>query len=391
MAFTNIQFILLCLSGFLFFASFNMIIPELPDYLTKMGGEDYKGFIISLFTLAAGLSRPFSGKLTDTIGRIPVMIFGAFVCAACGLLYPFASSVFVFLLLRFFNGLSTGFKPTATAAYIADVVPFNKRGEAMGVLGFFSSLGMAVGPSIGSYIAFYKGIDMMFYSSSLFAFLSVAVLFRMKESLAEKQDFKLSLLKVRFSDSIYKKAFPPSIAMMFLVVPFGVILTFIPDLSRDLHQLNKGIFFIYYTVATIMVRIFAGRLSDQLGRIPVIRMGVTFILIALIFMSQANSISQLNISAFIYGIGTGFSAPTLFAWTIDLSEAAKRGRAFATLYIALEIGIGFGALTSGQINNYLPNNYFYIFLLPLISCIIGAVYLFFMVKRSDDPIRLQKS
>ena len=72
----GLQFWLLCLSSFLFFSSFNMIIPELPDYLTSLGGEEYKGLIISMFTLSAGLSRPFSGKLADTIGRIPVMVFG---------------------------------------------------------------------------------------------------------------------------------------------------------------------------------------------------------------------------------------------------------------------------------------------------------------------------
>ncbi len=53
-----------------------MIIPELPSYLTKLGGGEYKGLIISLFTLTAMISRPFSGKLTDKIGRIPVMVLG---------------------------------------------------------------------------------------------------------------------------------------------------------------------------------------------------------------------------------------------------------------------------------------------------------------------------
>ena len=53
------QFFLLCLSSFLFFSSFNMIISELPAYLDSLGGGEYKGLIIALFTLAAGLSRPF--------------------------------------------------------------------------------------------------------------------------------------------------------------------------------------------------------------------------------------------------------------------------------------------------------------------------------------------
>ena len=81
-----------------------MIIPELPDYLTSLGGEEYKGLIISLFTLSAGLSRPFSGKLADTIGRIPVMVIGTAVCFVIGFMYPALGSITGFFILRFFHG-----------------------------------------------------------------------------------------------------------------------------------------------------------------------------------------------------------------------------------------------------------------------------------------------
>ena len=85
-----------------------MIIPELPGYLTSLGGAEYKGLIISLFAVTAMLSRPFSGKLADTIGRIPVMISGSIVCLICSLIYPVLSSVAGFLILRFVHGFSTG-------------------------------------------------------------------------------------------------------------------------------------------------------------------------------------------------------------------------------------------------------------------------------------------
>ena len=111
-----------------------MMIPELPDYLTAMGGQPYIGLIIALFTFTAGLSRPFSGKLTDTIGRVPVMAFGSLVCCVASLVYPFVHVVWGFLLLRFLHGFSTGTKPTATAAYVADIIPENRRGEAAGML-----------------------------------------------------------------------------------------------------------------------------------------------------------------------------------------------------------------------------------------------------------------
>ena len=148
----NFQFILLCFSNFLFSASYSSMIPELPAYLTSLGGAQYKGLIISLFTLMAGISRPFSGKLTDKVGRVPVMIFGSLVCVICSLLYPVLTTVSGFLLLRFFHGFSTGFKPTATSAYGADVVHESRRGEALGALAMGYTIGMSVGPIIGSYL-----------------------------------------------------------------------------------------------------------------------------------------------------------------------------------------------------------------------------------------------
>ncbi|RZL07305.1 MAG: MFS transporter, partial [Hymenobacter sp.] len=100
-------FWLMCLSSFLFFLSFNLLLPELPQHLTDLGGGEYKGFIIALFTLTAAISRPFSGKLSDTVGRIPVMVFGSLVCFVCGFFYPLALTVSGFLLLRLLHGFST--------------------------------------------------------------------------------------------------------------------------------------------------------------------------------------------------------------------------------------------------------------------------------------------
>jgi MFS family permease len=158
----NFQFWLLCVSNFLFSASFQMLLPELPDYLTSLGGAEYKGLILALFTFTAGFSRPFSGKLTDTIGRVPIMVFGSLVCVVCSALYPFLTTVIGFLLLRLVHGFSTGFKPTATSAYVADVVPLHRRGEAMSVLGMSSSIGMSISPLIGSAITEGLGINTMF-------------------------------------------------------------------------------------------------------------------------------------------------------------------------------------------------------------------------------------
>ena len=343
----SFQFWLMCLGSFLFFASFNMIIPELPSYLGSLGGGDYKGLIIALFTLTAGISRPFSGKLTDKVGRIPIMVFGSAVCVVAGVLYPVLGTVAGFLMLRLFHGLSTGFKPTATSAYIADVAPPDRRGEAMGILGFFSSIGMASGPVLGSYLAMTYSLNWMFYASSILALASVFVLIGMKESLENRQTFKFSLLKIKREDILEPRVYASSFVLMLNVFAFGVILTIIPDLTIYRGLTNKGVFFAIFTITSLLIRIFAGQASDQYGRIPLLKIASLIIMASLVLISSSDSLYIFYLSAALYGIGVGISTPTAYAWTIDLSEEIHRGRALATMFIALEVGIGAGALLSG--------------------------------------------
>jgi MFS family permease len=382
----NFQFWILCFGSFLFFASFNMIIPELPSYLTSLGGGDYKGLIIALFTLTAGLSRPFSGKLTDTVGRIPIMVFGSAVCLVAGLLYPVLGTVLGFLLLRLFHGLSTGFKPTATSAYIADIAPDNRRGEAMGILGFFGSIGMASGPVLGSYIAMSFSLDVMFYVSSLLAFGSVLVLIGMRETLPEKKRFNIRLLKVKRKDILEPRVFPSSIVLMFNVFAFGVVLTIIPDLSIYLGLTNKGIFFAIFTIASLVVRIFAGQLSDRIGRVPVLIMASIILISALSLIAFSQTMIIFYLAAAIYGIGIGMGSPTSYAWTIDLSDDNHRGRAMATMFIALEIGIGAGALISSWMYGNNPENFTIVFVISALVTSCSLLYLIYY--RVSNPGKL---
>jgi len=341
------NFWLLSFSSYLFFSSFTMIIPELPAYLTGMGGKEYIGLIIALFTLTAGISRPFSGKLTDHWGRIPVMVVGATVSGLAALLYPVVATVSGFLLIRLFHGFSTGFKPTGTSAYIADIVPADKRGEALGISSFFGSVGMASGPAIGSWFFLQYGIDGLFYLSSVFAFASVAILIGMKETLKTKQAFHPKMLKISRSDIFEPSVFTPSTVMILTTLAFGTVVTLAPDFSDFLGIKNRGLFFVVFTSSSLLVRIIGGQLSDRFGRKVVLKVSTLLIFTSMIVLGFSITPFQFFAGAFIFGIGYGLNSPTLFAWTIDLSPEASRGKGVATLFIFLEIGIGVGALISG--------------------------------------------
>ncbi len=362
-----------------------MLIPELPDFLSAMGGKDYIGYIIALFTLTAGLSRPFSGKLTDTIGRMPVMIFGSIVCFICSGIYPFISSVGLFLLLRFVHGFSTGTKPTATAAYVADTTPEDRRGEAQGMLGIFTAIGMSMGPSLGSYITDWFGINFMFGLSSLFALFSILILINIKETLpkSQKKPFSFKIFKIKCVD-----VFEPRVKVVFWVMflssfGYGAILTLTPDQTKVLGISNKGLYFTIYTISSLLVRVFFSKQSDKKGRVPVLKFSILMLTISMILLAISNELWAFVLSSILFGFSWGFNSPTLTAWTIDLSEEKYRGRAIATMYIALEAGIGLGALVSGWIYQGKIENMSVIYWL---SAILGGIGLYILLNQKPKNV-----
>lgn len=344
--FLSLQFWLLSVSSFLFFASFNMLIPELPSYLTSLGGESYKGYIISLFTLTAAISRPFSGRLTDRVGRIPVMAFGSLVCFVCGLLYPLFAAVIPFLMLRLAHGFSTGFKPTGTAAYIADIIPAHRRGEALGIYGMSVSIGSALGPALGSWIAQVLSINALFYTSSFLAFLSIAILYNMEETLPNKKPLSWEALRIGWEDIFEPRVVPPSVVVFLTYFSFGAVLTLIPDFSDHLGIPNHGLYFFVYMATSLIVRFMAGKVSDRYGRVEVVMVGCANLVVSMLLTGFATSTTVFFLGAVFFGLATGILSPILTAWTVDLSEEHSRGRAMATMYIAMEIGIGIGAYLS---------------------------------------------
>jgi len=378
------SFWLLCVSALLFFASFNMIIPELPDYLTALGGAEYKGLIISLFTITAMVSRPFSGKLSDTIGRVPVMIVGAAVCFICSLFYPIIATLFGFFALRFVHGFSTGFTPTGGAAYLADIVPVHKRGEAMGLLGTAGSIGMALGPAVGGTIANQAGLDAMFYCSSFFGLIAILIVLRMKETLPERVPFSTELLKVKREDFFEPLVLVPCLIMVLTAYAYGSVLTIIPDFGQSVGIKNKGVLFSCLTVASLMVRLLAGKASDKFGRVEVLRVTTLMIFVAMLVIGLSSTPLMLIVGVALYGLGQGSTSPTLMAWATDLSDSRFKGRGIASLYISMELGIGLGALCSGWVYANKPGNFFITF---LISGLLGALAFAYLVYPSSRRTR----
>ena len=368
---------------FFFMTSFNLILPELNNYISILDGADKKGLIITLFTISAAISRPFSGKLSDTIGRKKVIYLGIICSFFVMLIYPFSYSVLFFLILRFLHGFSAGFAPTGATALLTDLIPEKSRGHAMGIWGTFISLGIGVGQTLGSWIYLSFGFTILFLIGALFSLIAFILVFWIKETLVNQQKFNFKLLRISWKDVFEPNVLPAAFVMLLSAMCSGMIFVLTPDLSTYLGISNKGFFFGIYVIATILIRLLTSSLSDRIGREKTLLIGCFILVISMLLVGTSSSIVSYIFAAIIFGIATGITSPTMFAWTADLSHEDRRGVGAGTMFIALEFGIMFGALLTLVSYDSTKSTIFLTFLIGAIMATIACIYLIVIIARKQ--------
>jgi len=366
---------------FFFMTSFNLILPELNNYISILDGADKKGLIITLFTISAAISRPFSGKLADTIGRKKVIYLGIICSFFVMLIYPFSYSVLFFLILRFLHGFSAGFAPTGATALLTDLIPEKSRGHAMGIWGTFISLGIGVGQTLGSWIYLSFGFTILFLIGALFSLIAFILVFWIKETLVNQQKFNFKLLRISWKDVFEPNVLPAAFVMLLSAMCSGMIFVLTPDLSTYLGISNKGFFFGIYVIATILIRLLTSSLSDRIGREKTLLIGCFILVISMLLVGTSNSIVSYIFAAIIFGIATGITSPTMFAWTADLSHEDRRGVGAGTMFIALEFGIMFGALLTLVSYDSTKSTIFLTFLIGAMMATIACIYLIVIIAK----------
>ncbi len=355
--------------------SFSVILPELNDFISDLGGADLKGLIYFLFSITAALSRPFSGKLSDTIGRKKVMIMGVIVASIVSLIYPL-TGLFSFLVLRFIHGISAGFLPTGATALITDILPEDRRGIGMGIWGTFISVGIGSGQFFSSWIVDNWGLNSLFMVGTAFTLLAGIMISFLSETLPQPQRFKTDFIKVSWNEIFEPNVRPAATVMFCSAISTGIVFVVTPDLSTFLGISNKGWFFGFYMISTILIRLFASSLSDKIGRRPTLVIGMSFMAISMTTIAFSTEWIMYTIGAILFGVSTGISSPTLFAWTADLSTFDRRGIGAGTLFIALEGGIMAGStITLISYDNTLAS----LLTVFLIGVVFALTAIFFLI------------
>ena len=342
-------FVVTCLATFFFYLSFYLILPVMPLYVSAMGGTSFQiGLIIGLFSFMAMVLRPPAGWIIDTRGCRAVLLAGMTIFLLASLGYVITPTVTGVLVLRLFHGVGMGLFPTAATVVVAQVAPPARRGEAMGWFGIANSVGLIIGPTAGTAVASQMGFPALFLVAGGVASLGLLCILLLPPI---GRPPSKSGRPLRLQDFFSRAAILPSVLLLFLYVPYGAMVAFIPIVAGRRGLANPGTFYTIYALAVLLVRGKAGQLSDQRGRAAVILPGMLVASIAFAVLGVTSGPFGVLVGAAVYGVGFGAVQPALMALTADRVPLEERGKAMGTFYTAWELGITMGSLGAGLLLN----------------------------------------
>ena len=140
----HLQFFVIFLTILLSTIGFGVCIPVLPLYAEKFGASEFtNGLLTGVFALVMFVFAPLWGKLSDRIGRRPVLIFSVLGSAVGYFIMGWAGSLMWLFVARIIDGASGG-NIAAAQAYIADITSQESRSKAMGMIGAAFGLGLSL-------------------------------------------------------------------------------------------------------------------------------------------------------------------------------------------------------------------------------------------------------
>ena len=187
----NANYIKVMTTNFLLYFAFYLLTPLLPLYLSETFGatKDVIGIVLSGYTVAALIIRPFSGYVVDGFSRKKVLMvcLTAFAIFFAG--YIAASTILMFAICRTLHGGPFGAVTVANSTCAIDVLPASRRNEGIGLYGLSNNFAMAIAPSIGIYLHNLVGSYMvLFWIAFVVAIASVVIAGTVK--LPEKEIIK---------------------------------------------------------------------------------------------------------------------------------------------------------------------------------------------------------
>ncbi len=313
---------------------FGILIPILPTFASKdLGISDFGiGLIVAVFSLMQFIFNPMLGKLSDKVGRRPIILATQVLTAISYIIFAFAESFGVLLFSRMLAGLG-GSNIGVAQAYIADITSKEERSKGMGLIGAAFGLGFVFGPVIGALLSKYgyhiAGIGSAFFTFSAFAF----AFFNLPESIKEKNENKI---EIKIFDLSFAKKIFANPQLSFLIFLFFLIIFSFANIYGTFailgykfygfsDQQNGILFGISGMVGVIVQALFIRILSQKFSDFFIVIFGIIFMTAGLGLLPYGGNFLGVALVISVLSIGSGILQPIIPSMISKLSPENQQG------------------------------------------------------------------
>ena len=359
------SFIAACIANFLLFFAFYLLLPILPLYLIEAfnASRSMVGIILSCYTIAALVIRPFSGFILDRFRRKPIYLVAylAFILVFVG--YAEATLISLFIFMRVLHGLTFGLVTTASNTVIVDIMPSERRGEGLGYFGVANNLAMATGPMISLFLIENYSIIFIFYFAIGvglvgFCFANMIRMPKKLQSPVITEDIPPANYH-SYDRFFLMKGLRAGLCLLLLAIPYGMTTSYVSIYGKELGiESGMGVFFSLMAVGLIGSRLFSGKLVDKGFLTNVIAWGaficsIGFFILASLkqlgFISEILPLVGFYLVPFLLGVGYGMMFPAYNTLFVNLAPHNRRATASSTYLTSWDVGIGIGLVGGGKI------------------------------------------
>lgn len=345
----NANYIKVMTTNFLLYFAFYLLTPLLPLYLSETFGatKDTIGIVLSGYTVAALIVRPFCGYVVDSFSRKKVLMLclSGFAVFFAG--YIAAGTILMFAICRTLHGGPFGAVTVANSTCAIDVLPSSRRNEGIGLYGLSNNFAMAIAPSIGIYL--HNMVDsymILFWIAFVVAISAVLIAWtiRLPEKDIIRNKEKLSL------DSFFlTRAWLLAINIAMFGFCWGVLSNYLAIYSKEVLSITGGTGTYF---ALLSMGLFSSRLQGRkaLSQGKLTQNAAEGMLISLVgftlFVAIPHPVAYY-LSAILIGLGNGHLYPAFLNMFVHVARHDQRGTANSSILTGWDLGFGIGCLLGG--------------------------------------------
>lgn len=320
---------------------FGIVLPMLPLYAERFGAKGLIiGLIVASFSIMQVIFSPFWGRLSDRIGRRPVLLISVGTGVLSYILFAFGSAqegslaLTLILISRILAGACGG-NINVTQAYIADITPSKHRAAGMGLIGMAFSLGLICGPAIGAFSSHWGLPAPACVAAMLSGVSFLLALFILKESLLPEHRKKVNSVKHPNRWIIWKGALQhPQIGTLciFLFIStfcfscYEVTLGLLAESNLKYDTTHIGYLFAWHGLITALVQgLLIRRWIARWGETWLIVAGFACSSLALFLIPWFHSVTPFICAITLNSLAVSLNRPTTFGLISRYAPPERQG------------------------------------------------------------------